>query len=166
MTHDDKRHGTTPLFAALDVLSGKVIGQCLPRHGHEEFLTFLKTIDAEVPTHLQVHLILGNDATHKHPDVAQWLKRHTRFHLHFTPTSSSWLNHAERCFRDLTEPNLRRAIFGSVPDLITSIETYLEATNENPKPYIWTATAEDILAKVEHARATLDKGSPNTETDH
>lgn len=166
MTHDYKRHGTTTLFAALDVLTGKVIGQCLPRHRHEEFLTFLKTINAEVPKHLQVHLILDNYATHKHPDVARWLARHKRFHLHFIPTSSSWLNQVERWFRDLTERNLRRGIFGSVPDLIASIETYLEATNENPKPYTWTATAEDILAKVERARTTLDKGSVKTETDH
>lgn len=166
MTHDYKRHGTTTLFAALDVLTGKVIGQCLPRHRHEEFLTFLKTIDAEVPKHLQVHLILDNYSTHKHPDVARWLTRHKRFHLHFIPTSSSWLNQVERWFRDLTERNLRRGIFGSVPDLIASIESYLEATNENPKPYVWTATAEDILAKVERARTTLNQGSANTETDH
>jgi transposase len=166
MTHDYKRHGTTTLFAALDVLTGKVIGQCLPRHRHEEFLTFLKTIDAQVPQQLQVHLILDNYATHKHPDVAKWRARHKRFHLHFIPTSSSWLNQVERWFRDLTERNLRRGIFGSVPDLITSIETYLEATNESPKPYVWTATAADILAKVKRARTTLDKGSPKTETDH
>jgi transposase len=166
MTHDYKRHGTTTLFAALDVLTGKVIGQCLPRHRHEEFLTFLKTIDAQVPQHLQVHLILDNYATHKHPEVLKWLARHTRVHLHFIPTSSSWLNQVERWFRDLTERNLRRGIFPSVPTLIASIETYLEATNHNPKPYLWTATAEDILTKIHRARATLDKGSVNTETDH
>jgi transposase len=157
MTHDYKRNGTTTLFAALDVLTGKVIGQCLPRHRHEEFLTFLKTIDREVPRGLQVHLILDNYATHKHPQVQRWLARHKRFHLHFTPTSSSWLNQVERWFRDLTDKNLRRGIFGSVPDLIASIEDYLSAHNQDPKPYVWTATAESILAKVQRARGTLDQ---------
>lgn len=152
MTHAYKRHGTTTLFAALDVLTGKVIGQRLPKHRHQEFLTFLKTIDRQVPQRLQVHLILDNYATHKHAEVTTWLQRHQRFHLHFVPTSSSWPNQVERWFRDLTEKNPRRGIFGSVPDLIASIETYLEATNENPKPYTWTATAEEILAKA-HFRA-------------
>lgn len=166
MTHDYKRHGTTTLFAALDVLTGKVIGQCLPRHRHEEFLRFLKTIDREVPRGLQIHLILDNYATHKHEDVQGWLKRHRRFHLHFTPTSSSWLNQVERWFRDLTEKNLRRGIFASVPDLIDSIEDYLAAHNDNPKPYTWTATAEDILTKVQRARTTLTEGSINTAPHH
>lgn len=157
MTHDYKRNGTTTLFAALDVLSGKVIGQCLPKHRHEDFLKFLKTIDREVPKHLQVHLILDNYATHKHPAVKRWLESHRRFHLHFTPTSASWLNQVERWFRDLTEQNLRRGIFGSVPELIASIEDYLDTSNENPRPYVWTATAESILAKVARARATLDR---------
>jgi transposase len=157
MTHDYKRNGTTTLFAALDVLTGTVIGQCLPRHRHEEFLTFLKTIDREVPAGLQVHLILDNYSTHKHADVQRWLKRHKRFHLHFTPTSSSWLNQVERWFRDLTDKNLRRGIFGSVPDLIASIETYLAASNADPKPYVWTATAESILAKVQRARTSLEQ---------
>ncbi|GAB3197518.1 IS630-like element ISBj5 family transposase [Nocardioides hungaricus] len=166
MTHDYKRNGTTTLFAALDVLTGKVIGQCLPRHRHEEFLKFLKTIDREVPRGLQVHLILDNYSTHKHQNVQRWLTRHKRFHLHFTPTSSSWLNQVERWFRDLTEKNLRRGIFGSVPELVASIEDYLAVNNENPKPYVWTATAESILAKVARARATLNEGSIKTETDH
>lgn len=166
MTHDYKRNGTTTLFAALDVLTGKVIGQCLPKHRHEEFLVFLKTIDAEVPRGLQIHLILDNYATHKHENVRRWLQRHKRFHLHFTPTSSSWLNQVERWFRDLTEKNLRRGIFASVPDLIASIQAYLEAHNDNPKPYVWTATAEDILAKVQRARNTLTNGSIKTATDH
>ena len=157
MTHDYKRNGTTTLFAALDVLTGKVIGQCLPRHRHQEFLAFLRTIDAEVPAGLQIHLILDNYATHKHADVKAWLKRHQRFHLHFIPTSSSWLNQVERWFRDLTEKNLRRGIFGSVPALITSIQTYIDASNANPKPYVWTATAESILAKVARARAALNQ---------
>lgn len=130
MTHDYKRNGATTLFAAVDVLTGSVIGQCLPRHRHEEFLTFLNTINREVPNGLQVHLILDNYSTHKHVDVDRWLKRHRRFHLHFTPTSSSWLNQVERSFRDLTDKNLRRGIFASVPDLIASIEAYLNAHND------------------------------------
>ena len=157
MTHDYKRNGTTTLFAALDVLTGEVIGQCLPRHRHEEFLKFLRTIDREVPSHLQIHLILDNYSTHKHAEVKRWLARHPRFHLHFTPTSASWLNQIERWFRDLTDKNLRRGIFGSVPELIDSIEQYLEANNEDPKPYVWTATAETILAKVERARTALTR---------
>ena len=157
MTHDYRRHGTTTLFAALDVLSGKVIGTCPPRHRHQEFLEFLKTIDAEVPRHLQVHLILDNYATHKHPDVIRWTNRHKRFHFHFTPTSSSWLNQVERWFRELTDKNIRRGIFRSVPDLIASIQTYLDAHNTDPNPYVWTATAEQILAKVARARTKLNQ---------
>ena len=157
MTHDYNRNGTTALFAALDVLTGKVIGQCLPRHRHEKFLKFLKTIDAQVPRGLQVHLILDNYSTHKHDAVQRWLRRHKRFHLHFTPTSSSWLNQVERWFRDLTDKNLRRGIFGSVPELIASIEDYLAAHNDDPKPYVWTATAESILTKVQRARNTLER---------
>lgn len=157
MTRDYKRNGTTTLFAALDVLTGKVIGQCLPRHRHEEFLKFLKTIDREVPRGLQVHLILHNYAIHKHEAVERWWKRHKRFHLRFIPTSSSWLNQVERWFRDLTDKNLRRGIFGSVPELIASIEDYLAVNNDNPKPYAWTATAESVLAKVQRAWTTLDQ---------
>lgn len=157
MTHDYKRNGTTTLFAALDVLTGAVIGQCMPRHRHEEFLKFLKTIDREVPAGLQIHLILDNYSTHKHPAVQHWLTQHQRFHLHFTPTSSSWLNQVERWFRDLTEKNIRRGVFGSVDDLIASIEDYLAVHNRDPKPYLWTATAESILAKVQRARSTLEQ---------
>jgi transposase len=157
MTHDYKRNGTTTLFAALDVATGKVFGQCLPRHRHQEFLTFLRTIDREVPKGLAVHVILDNYATHKHPEVQRWLGTHKRFHLHFTPTSSSWLNQVENWFGALTEKNLRRGIFPSVDDLIVSIEEYLEANNDNPKPYTWTATAESILAKVQRARRTLNQ---------
>lgn len=157
MTHDYKRNGTTTLFAALDVLTGTVIGRCLPRHRHEEFLIFLKTIDAEVPQGLQIHLILDNYSTHKHADVKAWLKRHQRFHLHFIPTSSSWLNQVERWFRELTDKNLRRGIFASVPDLIASIQAYIDASNADPQPYKWTATAESILAKVTRARTTLNQ---------
>ncbi len=157
MTHDYKRNGTTTLFAALDVLTGSVIGQCLPRHRHEEFLKFLKTIDREVPKGLAVHLILDNYATHKHPDVVRWLGRHKRFHLHFTPTSSSWLNLVERWFRELTDKALRRGSFNSVPHLIGCIEEYLAAHNDKPKPFVWTATAESILDKVARGRAALQQ---------
>ena len=155
MTHDYKRNGTTTLFAALDVLTGSVIGQCLPRHRHEEFLKFLRTIDKEVPKGLAVHLILDNYATHKHPEVQFWLRKHKRFHLHFTPTSSSWLNLVERWFRELTDKNLRRGSFNSVPDLIASIEEFMAAHNDEPKPFVWTATAESILAKVRRGRVAL-----------
>ena len=156
MTHDYKRNGTTTLFAALDVLTGSVIGQCLPRHRHEEFLKFLRTIDREVPNGLAIHLILDNYATHKHPYVNAWLAKHPRFHLHLTPTSSSWLNLVERFFGKLTDKAIRRGIFHSVPDLVTAIEAYLAANNANPQPFLWTATADSILAKVRRGRVTLD----------
>jgi transposase len=156
MTHDYKRNGTTTLFAALDVLTGTVIGQCLPRHRHQEFLTFLRTIDREVPKGLQIHLILDNYSTHKHQNVKNWLAKHPRFHLHFTPTSSSWVNMVERLFGKLTDKAIRRAIFKSVPDLIAAIDAYLKANNENPTPFVWTATADSILQKVRRGRVTLD----------
>jgi transposase len=155
MTHDYKRNGTTTLFAALDVLTGSVIGQCLPRH-HTKFLKFLKTIDREVPRGLNVHLILDNYATHNHPTVRTWLAKHPRFQLHFTPTSSSWLNMVELFFGRLTDKAIRRGIFHSVPDLIQAIETYLAAHNNNPQPFQWTATAEQILEKVRRGRVTLE----------
>jgi transposase len=155
MTHDYKRNGTTTLFAALNVLTGVVVGQCLPRHRHEEFLKFLKTIDKETPNGLDVHLILDNYATHKHQNVRRWLAKHPRFHLHFTPTSSSWLNLVERWFRDLTDKAIRRGVFHSVPDLIVAIEKYLQANNDDPKPFIWTATADAILEKVRRGRVAL-----------
>ena len=156
MTHDYKRNGTTTLFAALDVLTGAVIGRCLPRHRHVEFIEFLKTIDREVPTGLKVHLILDNYATHSHPKVKAWLARHRRFVLHFTPTSSSWLNMVEIFFGRLTDKAIRRGIFHSVPDLINAIETYLATHNENAQPFQWTATTEQILDKVRRGRVTLD----------
>jgi transposase len=156
MTHDDKRNGTTTLFAALDVLSGGVIGQCLPRHRHIEFLKFLRTIDREVANGLQIHLILDNYSTHKHANVTTWLAKQPRFHLHFTPTSSSWLNLVERWFGKLTDKAIRRGVFHSVPDLITAIETYLNTNNDNPQPFIWTATADQILEKIRRGRVTLD----------
>lgn len=157
MTHDYKRNGTTTLFAALDVLSGKVIGQCLPKHRNTEFVKFLQTIDRQVPKGLQIHMILDNYGTHNHENVKAWLEKHPRFHLHFIPTSSSWLNMVERWFRDLTEKAISRGVFKSVPDLIAAIEAYLEANNNNPRPFVWTATAEQILQKVRRGRVALQK---------
>ena len=159
MTHDYKRHGTTTLFAALNVLTGMVIGQCMPHHRHQEWLKFLKTIDREVPQDLAIHLILDNYATHKHQDVRTWLNNHPRFHLHFTPTSASWLNLVERWFRELTDKALRRGAFHSVPDLIASIQEYIDSHNDDPRPYVWTATAESILAKVARGRIALERVS-------
>jgi transposase len=155
MTHDYKRNGTTTLFAALDVLTGGVIGQCLPRHRHSEFLKFLRTIDAAVPDGLEIHLILDNYSTHKHENVKKWLAKHPRFHLHFTPTSSSWMNMIERWFGKLTDKAIRRGIFHNVPALIAAIEAYLEANNNDPQPFVWTATTDQILAKVRRGRITL-----------
>ena len=155
MTHDYKRHGTTTLFAALDVLTGNVIGKCFDRHRHDEFLRFLRTIDTSVPRGLAIHMIVDNYGTHSHPDVQAWLAKHPRFHLHFTPTSSSWLNLVERFFGNITDKAIRRGVFHSVPDLIAAIEDYLRVHNDNPKPFLWTATAEQILAKVRRGRVTL-----------
>jgi len=157
MTSDYKRHGTTTLFAALNVLDGTVIGQCLHRHRHEEFLKFLRTVDKQVPKDLEVHMILDNYATHKHPNVKAWLAKHPRYHLHFTPTSSSWLNLVERWFRELTDKAIRRGIFHSVPDLIVAIEEYMAVNNTKPKPFVWTATADAILAKVRRGRVALNQ---------
>jgi transposase len=155
MTHDYKRHGTTTLFAALNVLTGVVTGLCLPRHRNDEFLTFLRKINREVPRGLAIHLILDNYGTHTHANVKAWLAKHPRFHLHFTPTSSSWLNLVERWFRELTDKAIRRGVFHSVPDLIAAIEDYLRVHNQDPKPFVWTATAEEILEKVRRGRVTL-----------
>lgn len=156
MTHDYKRNGTTTLFAALNVLTGQVIGECMPKHTHAEWLAFLKRIDRETPKHLDVHVICDNYGTHKHEKVERWLRRHPRFHVHFTPTSASWLNMIERFFRDLTENAVRRGVFRSVPDLIAAIEAYLASHNDQPKPFIWTKAADDILAKVQRARSKLN----------
>jgi transposase len=156
LTHDYTRHGTTTLFAALDVLEGKVIGQCLPRHRHQEFLKFLRTLDAAFPPEKSLHLIVDNYGTHKHPSVLRWLKSHPRFLLHFTPTSSSWLNLVERWFGELTRKALRRASFVSVPDLIQAIEAYLAAANKNPKPFTWSATPESILAKISKVKSIYE----------
>jgi transposase len=161
MTHDYKRHGTTTLFTALNTLDGKVIGSCMPRHRHQEWIKFLELIDRESPKGKDIHLIADNYATHKHPKVRAWLDRHPRFTVHFTPTSASWLNMVERFFRDLTCNRLRRGVFRSVGDLIEAIYEYLARHNEDPKPFIWTKTASDILEKVTRARQTLVKGTSN-----
>jgi len=148
MTHDYKRHGTTTLFAALDVLEGKVIGRCMQRHRHQEFIRFLNTIEAEVPAGKIVHVILDNYAAHKHPKVRAWLARHERFVFHFTPTSCSWLNAVEGFFSKLTRQSLKRGVFRSVDDLENTITCYIAATNRNPKPFVWTATTKTIQAKL------------------
>jgi len=155
MTHDYKRHGTTTLFAALNVHEGTVIGECLPKHRNDEFLTFLKRLDRETDKGLDVHLIVDNYATHKHPNVKAWLAKHPRFHMHFTPTSASWVNLVERFFRDITEERIRRGVFRSVTELKEAITEYLEHRNANPKPYKWTATPDAILAKVAKAKEML-----------
>jgi transposase len=157
MTHDYKRNGTTTLFAALDMLEGRLIGQCMPRHRHQEFIKFLKQIDTETPSDVDLHLIVDNYATHKHPKVKAWLNRHKRFHLHFIPTSSSWLNLVERWFREITDKRIRRGVFRSVEQLIAAIRGYIDEHNGDPKPFVWTAKAQDILEKVRRARAVLDK---------
>jgi transposase len=154
MTHDYKRHGTTTLFAALNVLTGDVIGQCLPRHRHDEFLVFLKKLDKEVPRDLDLHLVVDNYATHKHPEVERWLGVHPRFHLHFTPTSSSWLNLVERFFAEITLRWLRRGVFTSVKELVAAIEAYLE--RRPPKPFVWTASVQSVLDKVNRANEVLE----------
>ena len=156
-THDYKRHGTTTLFAALNVADGKVIGTCIDRHRHQEWLKFLRRIDEQTPADKQLHLIADNYATHKHPRVQSWLKRHPRFHMHFTPTSASWLNMVERFFRDLTDKCIRRGVFHSVKELVTKIMVSVEQHNKEPKPFIWTAKASDILEKVKRGRAALNK---------
>ena len=156
MTHDYVRHGTTTLFAALSMLDGKVIGDCMPRHRHQEFIRFLKKIDGETPPGLDLHLIVDNYGTHKHPRVKSWLKRHPRFHLHFTPTSSSWLNLVERWFREITDKRLRRGSFASVPILIAAIEDYLTNHNQNPRVFIWSAPVDKILAKIANCKEALD----------
>ena len=157
MTHDYSRHGTTTLFAALNTLDGKVIGTCMKRHRHQEWLKFLRLVDRETPPDKTLHLIVDNYATHKHPKVKSWLKRHPRFHPHFTPTSASWLNMVERFFRDLTQNRLRRGVFHSLKDLLRAIQAYIENHNHQPKPIIWTAKASDILEKVKRAHQTYDK---------
>jgi transposase len=155
MTHDYKRCGTTTLFAALNILDGSVISCCQDRHRHSEWLKFLKQIDKAVQPELQIHVVLDNYATHKHPKVKTWLARHPRFHMHFTATSASWMNMVERFFRSLDQDRLKRGVFGSVSDLSAAIEQYVGMHNENPKPFIWTKSARDILRKVIRAREKL-----------
>jgi transposase len=157
LTHDYKRNGTTTLFAAIDLAEGKIIADCMPRHRHQEWIKFLKQIDAETPADLDLHLIVDNYATHKHPNVLKWLKKHPRFHLHFTPTSSSWLNVIERWFRDITQNRIRNGVFRSVPELEQAIRDYIDHHNANPKAFVWTKKAEDILEKVARARKALNK---------
>ena len=156
MTHDYKRHGITTLFAALNLLDGRVIGQCLPRHRHQEFLRFLRQLDREFPKDVPLHLVLDNYGTHTQPKVKEWLGRHPRFRLHFTPTSSSWLNLVERWFRDLTENCVRRGSFDSVPQLIDAINAYLTASNTDPKPFVWHASVQTILYKLAHCKAVYE----------
>lgn len=155
LTHDYKRNGTTTLFAAISVADGLVISRCQPRHRHQEWLKFLKTIDADTPPELDLHLIVDNYATHKHPKVLAWLQRHPRFHVHFTPTSSSWLNLIERWFRDLTQRRLKRGAFRSVAELERAIQEYVAHHNADPKPFVWTRSASQILDKVTRARKAL-----------
>lgn len=157
MTHDYKRNGTTTLFAALNTLDGTVIGSQMKRHRHQEWLKFLRLIDQRTPADKELHLIVDNYSTHKHAKVKNWLARHPRFHIHFTPTSASWLNMVERFFRDLTDKQIRRGVFKNVSQLTQRIDEYIKQHNQNPNPFIWTAKATDILEKVKRARAKLDK---------
>ena len=156
MTHDYKRNGTTTLFAALSMLDGKVIGDCMPRHRHQEFVRFLKKIDSETPAQLALHLIVDNYGTHKHPRVKSWLRRNPRFHLHFIPTSSSWLNLVERWFREITDKRIRRGAFRNVPELVAAIKEYLANHNQNPQVFVWSAPVERILAKIAKCKEALD----------
>jgi transposase len=164
MTHDYKRNGTTTLFAALETLQGKVIGRCYQRHRHQEFLKFLRTIDEEFPGDVPLHLVMDNYGTHKHQRVQSWLKRHPRFVLHFVPTSSSWLNLVERWFGELDGKAIRRGVFRSVEDLKAAIEAFLTAWNEDPKPFVWTATVESITEKLSRCRQTLETIQPGCTT--
>ncbi len=157
MTHDYKRHGTTTLFAAIDMAEGKVIAECMPRHRHQEWLKFLRQIDAQTPAKMELHLILDNYSTHKHAKVKAWQERHPRFHFHFIPTSSSWLNLIERFFAELTRKRIRRGTFTSVAQLTEAIRGYIDQHNAEPKPFVWTARADQILEKVGRARLALDK---------
>jgi len=160
-THDYKRHGTTTLFAAFNVLDGTVIGSCMPQHRHQEWLKFLKQIDRQMPPDKGLHLVVDNYSTHKHPKVLAWLKRHPRFHVHFTPTSSSWLNLIERWFRELTQKRIRRGTFRSVREVIDAVMAFIEAHNADSRPYLWTASSTDIIEKVRRARAVLENVEQN-----
>jgi len=155
MTHDYKRNGTTTLFAAMELSQGEVIATCMKRHRHQEWIKFLKLIDKQTPPDLDLHVIVDNYATHKHPNVKKWLKRHPRFHMHFIPTSSSWLNVVEGFFRNLDQRRLKRDAFHSVPQLVEAIMGYIENHNDDPKPIVWTKAADEIIEKVGRARASL-----------
>jgi transposase len=156
MTHDDKRNGTTTLFAALDIIEGKVVGRCMQRHRHQEFIRFLNTIEGEVPAGKSIHVVLDNYATHKHPKVRDWLARHPRFTFHFTPTSCSWANAVESWFAKLTRQRLKRGVFRSIVELQAAINRYIIDANDNPKPFVWTKSADAILAAVKRGRQTLE----------
>jgi transposase len=156
MTHDYKRHGTTTLFAALNVLDGRVIGECMAKHRHQEVLRFLRRLDREFPGKTPLHLIMDNYGTHNQPKVKAWLAKHPRFTLHFTPTGSSWLNLVERWFRELTVKRVRRGSFESVPELIAAIDEYMAVSNANPKPFVWHASVESILAKIARCKAIYE----------
>jgi len=156
MTHDYKRNGTTNLFAALNLLDGKVIGSCMPHHRHQEFIRFLAQIDRETPAGIDLHLITDNYGTRNHPRTRSWLKRHPRFHLHFTPTSCSWLNLVERWLRELTHKRIRRGSFASVPALVESIMGYITNSNQNPHIFVWTASADHILSKIAKCKEALE----------
>ncbi len=156
MTHDYKRHGTTTLFAALNVLDGRVIGECMAKHRHQEFLRFLRRLDSEFPKETPLHLIVDNYGTHKQPRVKAWLEKHPRFMLHFTPTSSSWLNLVERWFRDLTVKRVRRGSFESTAELITAIEEYLAASNADPRPFVWHKSAQAIIDKIARCKVIYE----------
>jgi len=160
MTHDYKRNGTTTLFAALEMAQGKVVGQCYARHRHQELLKFLQRLDGEFPGEIKLHVVMDNYGTHKHPRVQRWLQRHDRFVPHFIPTSSSWLNLVERWFGELTGKRIRRGVFVSVEDLEAAIQEFLAAWNNDPKPFVWTATVESILEKLSRCRQTLERIKP------
>lgn len=155
-THDYTRHGTTTLFAALSMLDGKVIGDCMPRHRHQEFIRFLQIINVKTPPDLDLHLIVDNYGTHKHSRVQAWLRRHPRFHLHFIPTSSSWLNMVERWFGEITNKRIRRGSFKNVPELIKAIKQYIDTHNQNPRVFIWSASVETIMSKISKCQEALD----------
>ena len=157
-THDYERHGTTTLFAALDVAAGRIIGQCQGRHRHQEFLRFLKKVDAATDRGLAVHLVLDNYGTHKHPEVKKWFAAHPRYHLHFTPTSASWLNQVERWFAEITRKRIRRGTFRSVRDLERAIRDYIRDNNHDPRPFQWVASANAIIRKVRKYKRTSETG--------
>ena len=156
MTHDYKRNGTTTLFAAFNVLEGSIIGRCMQRHTHQEFIRFLNTIENQVPANKQVHVVLDNYATHKHPKVVEWLGRHERFTFHFTPTSSSWINAVEGFFAKLTNRRLKRGVFHSIVALQAAINRFVKEANQNPKPFHWTKDPDEIIAAVRRGHQALD----------